>query len=156
MKVDYVNPFLVASLSVLRQVLNVEPERGAVSARPKMFTTQQCNIITGVAGKVEGQVIYGMSMRTADNVASLMIGQPVDDLDQVAASAIAELGNMITGNAMTLLADAGFNADITPPTLVRGSNVRVSTLDVPALVIPLALGEIGTFEVNVSLQERRR
>jgi chemotaxis protein CheX len=155
-KVQYVNPFAQGALSVIQQVLATEPERGALSARPQLFTTQQINIVCGITGPIEGLVIYGMSMITADKIASRMIGAPVVTFDQLAASAIAELGNMISGTAMSLLANEGFRCDITPPTIIRGTNVRISTLDIPAIVIPLQLKEIGMVEVNVSLQERRR
>jgi chemotaxis protein CheX len=156
MKVDYVNPFVVACRSVLKQVVKVEPELGRVTARPRIFTTQQCNILAGIAGHIEGQVIFGMSLITADRLATQMLGHPVVTFDQMAASAITELGNMIAGNAVTLLADAGFPAQITPPTIIRGTNVRVSTLDIPALSIPMAVGDLGDLEVNVSLRERRK
>ena len=153
MKVDHINPFIAAAISVLRSVLRVEPERGSVSARQSMFTTKQCNVIAGIAGALEGQVIYGMSLITADRIATQMLAHPVVTFDQMAASAVAELGNMITGNAATLLAEAGIRTTITPPAILRGTNVRVSTLDIPALAIPLSLGELGEFEVTVSLRE---
>jgi chemotaxis protein CheX len=85
-----------------------------------------------------------------------MLGAPVVTFDQLAASAIAELGNMISGNSVTLLSSQGYKVDITPPTIVKGSNVKISTLDIPALVIPMRLKDIGEFEINVSLQERRK
>lgn len=110
-------------------------------------------MIAGIAGALEGQVIYGMSLITADRIATQMLSQPVVTFDQLAASAVAELGNMITGNAVTLLAEAGIRTTITPPAILRGTNVRVSTLDIPALAIPLTLGELGEFEVTVSLRE---
>lgn len=153
MKVEYINPFVNAAFSVLESVLGSAPTKGQLAMRPSVFTSQQCNVITGVAGKIEGQVIYGMSLITADKVASAMIGQPIRTFDQLAASAIAELGNMITGNAMSLLAEAGFVCDITPPTIIRGTNVKISTLSIPALVIPIRL-EQGEVELTVSLQER--
>ena len=156
MKAQYVNPFAQGALDVMQQVLSVTPERGDISARPKLFTTQQINIVCGITGPVEGLVIYGMSMITADKIASRMIGTPVLTFDQLAASAIAELGNMVSGCAMSNLAATGLACEITPPTIIRGTNVRISTLDVPAIVIPLKLADIGTVEVNVSLQERRR
>lgn len=156
MKAEYVNPFAQGALDVIQQVLMLTPVRGQISARPELFTTQQINIVCGITGPVEGLVIYGMSMITADKIASRMIGAPVVTFDQLAASAIAELGNMVSGAAMSNLAAHGFNCEITPPTIIRGTNVRISTLDVPAIVIPLKLAEIGTLEVNVSLQERRR
>lgn len=156
MKVEYINPFVSGALSVIEQLLNVKPERGHMSARPQMFTTQQVNIVVGVTGPVEGQVIYGMSVQTADKIAGMMLGAPIVSFDQLAASAIAELGNMISGHSMMQLSAAGYNSDITPPTIIRGSNVRISTLDIPALVIPLKLDNVGVLEINVSLQERRR
>ncbi len=155
MKVEYINPFVMASFSVLEMVLGHKPTKGQLSMRPNVFTSQQCNVITGVAGKVEGQVIYGMSLMTADKVASTMLGQPIRTFDQLAASAIAELGNMITGNAAALLAEKGYTCDISPPSIIRGSNVKISTVNTPALVVPILLGDFGDIEINVSLQERK-
>jgi chemotaxis protein CheX len=153
MKVQYINPFVTAAFDVLKTVLGEEPSKGNLSMRPALFTSHQCNIITGVTGKIEGQVIYGMSLITADKVASQMIGQPIRTFDQLAASAIAELGNMITGNAMSHLSQSGYVCDITPPTIVRGSNVKLSTLNIPALVVPIC-SEFGEIEMTVSLREK--
>lgn len=154
MKVEYVSPFAEASVEVAKMLLHLEPTRGSLSARPQIFTTQQINIVCGITGAVEGLVIYGMSMITADKVASKMIGAPVVTFDQLAASAIAELGNMISGRSMAKLSEQGYICDITPPTIIRGTNVKITTVDVPALVIPLKLADMGDFEINVSLKER--
>ncbi len=156
MKVQYVSPFAEAAVSVFEMLVGMTPERGQLAARPSLFTTQQVNIVCGITGPVEGLVIYGTSMNSALKIASRMIGMPVTQFDQLAASAIGELGNMITGNSASLLAAQGFGCDITPPTIIRGTNVKISTVDIPALLIPLNLKDIGTFEVNVSLQERRK
>lgn len=156
MKVEYVSPFAEASVNVFETLISCKPERGNLSARPQMFTSQQINIVCGITGQIEGLVIYGMSMITADKIASKMIGAPVVTFDQLAASAIAELGNMISGHSASLLATQGYTCDITPPTIIRGTNVSVTTLDIPAIVIPMTLPEIGAFEINVSLQERLR
>lgn len=141
-------------MNVFETLIGCKPERGSLSARPQMFTSQQINIVCGITGNVEGLVIYGMSMITADKIASKMIGAPVVTFDQLAASAIAELGNMVSGHSVSLLASQGYTCDITPPTIIRGTNVSVTTLDIPAIVIPMNLPDIGEFEINVSLQER--
>ncbi len=153
LRVEFINPFVQASFGVLERVLETAPEKGQLSMRPSVFTTQQCNVLMGVTGAAEGQVLYGMSLMTADRIASKMIGQPIKTFDQIAASAIAELGNMVTGNAMTLLAEAGFVCDISPPTIIRGGNVKISTLNIPALVIPICT-EMGEIEMTVSLRSR--
>ena len=153
MKAQYINPFINATFSVIRTMMNMEATKGDLAMRPCTFTSQQCNVITGVTGAVQGQVIYGMSLITADKIASQMLGQPIRTFDQLAASAIAELGNMITGNASALLAEAGFECDITPPSIIRGTQVKISTLGIPALVVPIHL-PVGELELTVSLQDR--
>ena len=153
MKIQYINPFVTASFSVIESMLAIKVEKGQLAMRPSLFTSQQCNILTGVTGSIQGQVIYGMTLATADKIASIMLGQTIKTFEQLAASAIAELGNMIAGNASTLLAAAGFTCDITPPSLIRGTNIKMSTLNIPALVVPLCM-EIGEIELTVSLTEK--
>jgi chemotaxis protein CheX len=153
MKVEYVSPFAEASVNVFQALLQITPVRGALSVRPEMFTSQQINVVCGVTGDVHGLVILGMSMVTADRIASKMIGMPVITFDQLAASAIAELGNMICGNSLAMLSKLDYSCDITPPTIIRGTNVKISTPDIPALTIPLDLPGLGAFEINVSLRE---
>lgn len=156
MKVEYVTPFVSAAISVMEVLLGKSPERGNLSARPQLFTTMQVNVVCGITGPIEGQVIYGMSAATAEKIASTMLGQAVVTFDALAASAIAELGNMVCGHAVQGLSQTGFTCDITPPTIIRGTNIRVSTYETPTLVVPLTIPDAGSFEINISLKERVR
>ncbi len=153
MKAEYVNPFVSAAINVFQMMVGVTPEKGNLSARKGIFTSQQCNIVLGVTGKLEGQIIIGMSVFTADKIASKMLNTTIRTFDELAASAIAELGNMISGSALTELASRGIQCNLSPPSLIRGTNVRISTLEIPTLVIPLNT-ELGEIEINVGLQER--
>lgn len=154
MKVEYINPFVEAAFSVMEMVLGNRPTKGELAMQPATFTSQQCNVVCGVTGQVQGQVIYGMSLPVADKIASTMLGQQIKVFDQLAASAIAELGNMISGNAMCKLSENGFICDITPPTIIRGSSVKISTLSIPAIVIPITL-EQGELSLTVGIQGRK-
>lgn len=154
MKAEYVNPFASAAVNVFTMVAGVTPERGQLGARPQMFTTQQVNIVCGVTGTIEGLVLYGMSLLTASRIASKMIGHSVTTFDSLAQSAIAELGNMISGNSLSLLSTQGLSCDITPPSIIRGNNVRMTTSDCPVLLIPMMLPDVGMFEINVCLREK--
>ena len=154
MKADFINPFVAAGINVLGSVVNTRPEPGQLAVRSATFTTQQVSIVIGVTGAVEGQVVYGMSLVTATKIAAAMSSMPTMTFDELASSAIAELGNMISGNATTLLSEAGYESQITPPTLVRGADVEISTRT-PALVVPLYT-DLGKMEINVALAERSR
>lgn len=144
-------PFVKAAFSVLETIMQDRVERGTLAMRAATFTTQQVTIMAGVNGDVEGVALYGMSMITAEKLASAMMCEEVNQMNDMAWSAVSELGNMITGNAATLLYDAGIKCDITPPSVLRGVNVEVSTR-VPAIVVPVAT-KFGRIEINVALGE---
>jgi chemotaxis protein CheX len=154
MKSNHINAFVSGSFRVLESLFGESPKRGELQALPAMFTSGQCNVTIGVTGDIQGMVIFGMALVTADRIASSMIGAPIKTFDQLAASAIAEMCNMISGNAMTALSEQGIKCDITPPALIRGANTKLSTLSIPAIIVPLEM-PIGTLDLTVSLAERK-
>jgi chemotaxis protein CheX len=99
--------------------------------------------------------MYSMSKDTALAIASMMMGSQMRVFDQTVASAISELGNMITGSSSAIFAGQGLICNITPPTLVRGNSIRISTLNTPTLVIPLIFEGFGQIKVNVSLRDTK-
>jgi chemotaxis protein CheX len=151
MKVEFINPFLTAGSEVLIQLIGGEAALGQLALRTVMFTTQEISILVGVSGQIEGQVIYGMSQVSASKIASAMMGNEQMAFDEMAASAVSELGNIISGNAMNLLCEANYICEMTPPTIVRGVNVEVATR-VPALMVPLQT-RCGKIDINVALNE---
>lgn len=154
MRVEFVDPFVRAAFSVLEMLIQDSPERGDLAIRGTTFTSQQVTIMAGVNGDVEGTALYGISLITAQKIASAMIGEDVARMDDMAWSAISELGNMITGNATRLLYEAGYECDITPPSVLRGADIRVSTR-APAIVVPVST-KFGRMEINVAMEESAR
>lgn len=151
MRAEFINPFVTGGVQVLESVVGSAPESGQLAVRSATFTTQQISIVVGVTGAIEGQALYGMSLVTATKVAAAMSGLPATTFDEFASSAIAELGNMISGHAATLLSGAGYECQITPPALIRGPQVEIST-SIPALVVPLYT-DFGKIEINVAVKE---
>jgi chemotaxis protein CheX len=155
MKVEYIAPFAEAASAVAEMMMGCKPTRGKLSAKPELFTALPVNILCGVNGDLEGLVLYGMSKDTALAVAELMLGEKPKVFDQLVASAISELGNMITGNSSSMFSSQGILCNITPPTLIRGNSIRISTFNTPTLVIPLLFEGIGSIDVNVSLRQTK-
>ena len=152
--VEFVNPFVTAAFSMMSMVLGETPTKGDVFAQPRDTTNQQVNVVLGVTGDVQGNVMLGMTLPMADRIASTMIGQTVITFDELAASALAELGNMISGNALQNLASNGLNCDLAPPTLIRGTNIAISTAAIPSIVICLKLS-LGEVYLTLGLQRRQ-
>lgn len=146
---DLVTPFVQAGSEVLDQLAGVTAEQGEVVARTPLFATQAVSIILGVSGALKGQVIYGMSEATAAKLTSIMMGTPEAPFDGLTASAMGELGNIISGGAMALLFQAGYQCDLTQPTIVNGTGVDIAT-KTPAVVAPLET-PYGRIDVNIAL-----
>jgi len=152
MKVEFVEPFIQSAFHVLSMVAGLEAERGPLSLRKgKTFTAQQLNVVIGVNGDVEGVAVYGMALATAQKVAGAMIGQPTAVFDEMAGSAINEMANMISGGAMTSLSSVGYNCNITPPSMVRGAGMEITTIT-PSLVLPVRT-QFGKVEISLALTE---
>lgn len=151
MKAEHMEPFVSSAFKVLQILTGDVPRRGELKLRTNTFTSEQVTIMAGVNGDIEGISMYGMSRETAAKIAGAMIGCDVNELDEMAMSAISELGNMITGNATTLISQKGYNVDITPPSVIRGEMVQVCTR-VPAIVVPMHT-QFGKVEINVAIAE---
>ncbi|HOP74153.1 MAG TPA: chemotaxis protein CheX [Bacillota bacterium] len=153
MKVEFINPFVSAASMVLERLGNQNTEKGKLSLKASPIQGNDVNTIIGVTGDVRGQVLYSMNLDTAMKVAaSMMMGMPVTEFDELCKSAVNELGNMITGNAASELSCNGFNCTITPPTLIMGKEVVISIKNIQVLVIPL-LTDFGEIDINVALSD---
>jgi chemotaxis protein CheX len=157
MRVEYINPFVESAFSVLKEVLNCDVKRGEIFLKPTSMKIQGVAALVGLAGDVEGRVLFDMTKDTALHVAGSMNGEKFAAFDELAKATIQELANMITAQAVTKLHELGFKFDLTPPALFTGENMEVSTNlgEVEALIVPMELsGGMGKIEVNVAIRER--
>jgi chemotaxis protein CheX len=155
MKAEYLNPFLKSVVQIVESTAGETPQRGKVYLRGKYpFESADVAIIVGITGVLTGQVILSMTIDAAKGIAARMLMEDeVPELDEYAQSALAEMANMITANATIGLADAGFNCDITPPSVITGSRIEISCQEgIQTLVIPLEL-TMGKLDVNLSMIE---
>jgi chemotaxis protein CheX len=158
MRVEYINPFVEAAFNVLKEVLNTDVKRGDLYLKSSTMSIMGVAALVGLAGDVEGRVLFDMTKPTALSVASAMNGEQMETLDEMVKATITELANMITAQAVTKLHDLGFKFDLTPPALFTGENMEISnTLEVEALIVPMELGaggKDGKIEINVVIRER--
>ncbi|MNC54214.1 CheY-P phosphatase CheX [compost metagenome] len=82
-------------------------------------------------------------------VSAMMGGYVITEMDEMGQSAISELGNMISGNASTILSNQGVSVDITPPKLMKLEGMSVFPRR--ALSIPLLMEGIGELDIQVMI-----
>ncbi len=133
---EHINPFLMAAKKVLQDMCFVEIAIQKPVLKEASFSADCRVIIIGVTGEMRGQVLIGMTEENACAIASKMCMMEVKAIDDFAASALSELGNMIMGNAATVFSSNGIGIDITPPTLSHGEVSFTSTYT-KTLCVPL-------------------
>jgi chemotaxis protein CheX len=153
MRIEYINPFVESAFNVLREVLGVELKRGELYLKSSSQSILGVATIVGLAGDVEGRVLFDMTVETALAIASGMNNEELSKLDDLAKATINELANMITAQAVTKLHDLGFKFDLTPPAIITGENMEVSSTGVEALIVPVEMPQ-GKIEINVAIRER--
>lgn len=160
MRVEYINPFVETSYRVLKEVLGgVDVQRGDLYLKSTAIPMMGVAALVGLAGDVEGRVLFDMTYETALNIASAMNGEKLTDFDELTKATISELANLITAQAVTKLHELGFKFDLTPPALFAGQNMEIAALggksdqNVEALIVPL-ITDCGKVEVNVAIRER--
>lgn len=152
MKAEFVNPFVMSAFQVLQTETRTAVTQGAVSLAESPLVSDEVTVLIGVVGRAQGLVLYGMSENTAKAIVSAMTGENVQVFDSMAESAVAELGNVITGLASGELERAGYPCKIAPPSVVAGKGTSISTLSIKRLVIPLET-KLGSITVHVALRE---
>ena len=109
--------------------------------------------MVGLAGDVEGRVLFDMKQETALKIASAMNSEELTQFDELVRATITELANLITAQAVTKLHDLGFRFDLTPPALFTGQNMEISNNDMEALIVPMEVPQ-GRIEINVAIRDR--
>ncbi len=152
MNVKFMNPFVEAAAEVLKAECELNPQRGSLTLQKLALTSDEVTVMLSMIGQVQGVVLYGLSVKTCLGLISRMMGQEFTEFDNLAQSGIAELGNVITGRATIKLSQAGYSSNISPPTLVLGKGVSISTLDFARIITPLST-EAGDILVHLALRE---
>src|SRR3954453_1486658 len=107
MRAEFINPFVNAATQVLESELGSAPKRGTIGLQRSPYTSEDVTAVVAVTGAVQGMVLLSLTEATARAIVGVMMGQEFPEFDALAQSGIGEIGNVITGRAAVLLADAG-------------------------------------------------
>lgn len=154
MKAEHLNPFTEAAAYVLKEVLSdLEISRGALEVKQGPMITRGVATLIGITGQLRGHVIYDMDRKTALDLASAMNGEKLAGMNALVRSTINELANMISGNAASRLAGAGYRCDITPPTFIVGEQSEIFAFKgVQHLIVPIET-PFGRVSISLAIQE---
>lgn len=148
---DHINPFLMASTKVLKDMCFIEAKIAKPYIKDPVFLENTLVIFIGITGVMRGQVMIAFEDHVACDIASKMIMMPVTEMDELAKSAICELGNMILGNTATIFSTKGIDIDITPPTVGNGT-MKFSNNYAQNICVPLEYEGNKKIEINIAMK----
>ena len=152
MNVEYINPFIKATINALSTMAFITPVRG--DPYLKNNNDEICDIsgTIGVAGEATGSVTINFPENLAVHIVSNMIGEALKGITHEVKDAVGEIANMIAGGAKGELSEQGYGFKIALPVVCVGKNHYTNyPKDVPCIVIPFEV-DGGKFTVDVALK----
>jgi len=157
MDVGYINPFIEAVAKVYETMLNTIVRRGECRvSRTREFSPIELTAIIGLTGDVRGTVTLAFSSAVAISCVSRLLGTEIKYVDGTVVDGIAEIVNMIAGDAKAkLTGDGAPPLNLSLPNVVRG---RDYVVDHPANTIWLTVpfdSDLGKITLRVTLAENK-
>jgi len=153
MDVAYINPFIESTLRSLDMMANITAEKIGLELKDDHITAYEISAIIGLTGGASGSVIISLPEKLACKIASNMLMEDIQSMNQNVEDAIGEIGNIVVGDARRTLMQDGHSLNISIPTVVIGAGHRISRPgNVPCIAIPFRTA-FGDFEVNVGIRE---
>ena len=154
MKAEYINPFFNATVDVFRIMLDLEVERGKLGVAEDLAPSKDASAVIGITGDLSGSILYSFPQDMVLEMVRIMSGMSLTKMDSFVGSALGEVANIISGNAMTNLSATQYFCDIVPPQVLIGKTASLSMATEKALVLPV-ITSIGDFEITISLRENK-
>lgn len=151
LNVEYINVFLMAATQVIKDVCHINFEVGKPYVKETAFDGDSVVVNIGLTGQMRGQVLLAMPSQVACDIASKMCFMQIEQLDDMSLSALSELGNMIFGNAATVLSTKGIVIDITPPSIIQGK-FKLSNAYAKNICVPLNYDTDKLIELDISIK----
>lgn len=153
MSIQYIEPFVDATVNVMKELFGLE----AAPGRPFLIRRDECadwNVsgIIGIAGDSRGVVVISYGKDSAAALTARLLGTAADavDINVDVLDAVGEVVNIVAGNAKKGLEQ--YRLTISLPSVVLGTCHQIKwPQGVPIVAIPFEC-DLGRFQLSVGLE----
>ena len=155
MDVRFINPFLEATIDVLKTMAFVESRPGKPYLKKDNLAKGDVSGIIGFTGAATGSMALSFSEKCILTIVSNMLGEESTEINSDIKDAVGELTNMVSGAARKNLETLGLRISAAIPTVIAGKGHSVShVMGGPSIIIPFET-EQGPFFVDVCIGEKK-
>lgn len=151
MRYEYIEPFVLSTVKVLEGVFPRGVTQGGHTLVRGDRIAAELAIIIRLGGDSEGSIILLMDQETARRIGNLMNQENVEFLTPLGLDALAELANVVAGNAASLLNNLGYPFKVSPPQIITSRDGLKAIPPLEAFRIPL-FTECGEITMNIALR----
>ena len=155
MRMELIQPFINAADAVLSETLACHVTVSDIAMEEEAYRRHATAALIEITGDIEGHVIFDVEDATAMKVANSLAGTELELDPQILRETVAELANLVIGNAVTTLNDAGFRFKVHPPVDHPAATGFRGSEEVEALVMDFA-SPAGSVFMNVAMRYNRR
>ena len=155
MDVRFINPFLEATIDVLKTMAFIEPSPGRPYLKNDSLAIGDVSGIIGFTGAATGSMALSFSEGCILKIVSNMLDEDIKEINGDIKDAVGEITNMVSGAARKKLESLGLSISAAIPTVVAGKGHSVShIMGGPSIIIPFET-EQGPFVVDVCVDEMK-
>lgn len=152
MKAEWINPFVLSTLTTFRSMLECEVSRGNAEVKTGCQPQFEISGVMGLSGEASGTVVLTFSRDVALSATEKMIGEKPLEIDETVRDVVGELTNIVAGSAKSRIKE--LNLAVGLPAVVQGKN-HIISFPAGATVVTIPFQSTwGPFSVEVGLQPR--
>jgi len=147
---DVVHAFIQPVVDVVRSFVGLDSRVSKMDVTTQLDPAPSLSVSIQISGKLAGAVTVILTPELARLVASKLFAVgPLEASDpEMCGEAVAELANIVTGNATGKLLEAGYQVEIHPPHIHNDSDRELA---VRTLVVTLTT-EVGQIKVLIDVK----
>ncbi|MBF0564249.1 MAG: chemotaxis protein CheX [Nitrospirae bacterium] len=153
MNAEFINPFLVSIVNVLLTMAQVVATPGKPLLKTFDLAKGDVTGIIGMAGeKTRGSLAITFTEESILHIASQMLGEKIETMDETISDMVGEITNMVTGGAKKILSEKGYKFELAIPSMIVGKNHVIShKTNGPIVIVPFKTGN-GDFFIEVCFE----
>jgi chemotaxis protein CheX len=153
MDVQYINPFITATVHVLKTMAHTEVTPGKPYLKKEKVAKGDVSGLIGLTGDVSGTISVSFSEKSILSIVSAMFGEKVQALNDEIGDAVGEIANMISGHARQTLEAMGRPLQAAIPSVIMGKGHQITHItNHPVVAIPFQTDN-GGFTIEVSFEK---
>ncbi|HOV63718.1 MAG TPA: chemotaxis protein CheX [Spirochaetia bacterium] len=133
-----------------------------LSVTDSTFAAEHAEIVSslGIVGDLQGYFVLRGDRESVYNFVSKILSNmgmdsEGEEFGQFHKEAVGEIVNQVSGRAVMMLAEQGYDCNITPPTILMGNNIQIDMKTLETHVTRDIRGPYGTIGIFAGIKKMK-